>query len=159
MEGTDPEPAAQRALQQDEKAKGWGFAMPPAVLLSQLLEGDEESFKLALADALEAHRDYYQVPDRADDPDASVNLDILALACHARRRGWDIRVRQHRTGWDSRRDRTGSSARRRPTSPWCPSAACMTRTRASGPTCCSAPPSRSTCASTSSLHGSRVSHR
>ncbi|GAA1319402.1 hypothetical protein GCM10009647_051040 [Streptomyces sanglieri] len=81
-----------RALQQVEKAKDWGFAIPPAVLLSQLVEGDEESFNLALADALEAHRDYYQVADRADDPDASVNLDILALACHARRRGWSIRV-------------------------------------------------------------------
>lgn len=92
LKGTDPEQAAQRALQQAEKAKDWGFAMPPAVLLSQLVEGDEESFNLALADALEAHRDYYQVADRADDPDASVNLDILALACHARRRGWTIRV-------------------------------------------------------------------
>ncbi|MFI1370326.1 immunity 49 family protein [Streptomyces griseochromogenes] len=92
LKGVDPEPAAQRALQQAEKAKDWGFAMPPAVLLSQLVEGDEESFNLALADALEAHRDYYQVADRADDPDASVNLDILALACHARRRGWAIRV-------------------------------------------------------------------
>ncbi|MGW0392896.1 immunity 49 family protein [Streptomyces sp. NPDC003042] len=92
LKGTDPEPAAQRALQQAEKARDWGFAMPPAVLLSQLVEGDEESFNLALADALEAHRDYYQVADRADDPDASCNLDILALACHARRRGWDIRV-------------------------------------------------------------------
>lgn len=92
LKGVDPEPAAQRALEQDEKAKDWGFAMPPAVLLSQLVEGDEESFNLALADALEAHRAYYQVADRADDPDASVNLDVLALACHARRRGWAIRV-------------------------------------------------------------------
>ncbi|MFB8179384.1 immunity 49 family protein [Streptomyces sp. NPDC055966] len=92
LKGTDPEPAAQRALQQAEKAEDWGFAMPPAVLLSQLVEGDEESFNLALADALEAHRDHYQVADRADDPDASLNLDILALACHARRRGWAIRV-------------------------------------------------------------------
>ncbi|MET9887411.1 immunity 49 family protein [Streptomyces sp. NPDC006430] len=92
LKGTDPEQAAQRALQQAEKAKDWGFAMPPAVLLSQLVEGDEESFNLALADALEAHRSYYQVADRADDPDASVNLDVLALACHARRRGWNIRV-------------------------------------------------------------------
>ncbi|MEU3526439.1 immunity 49 family protein [Streptomyces sp. NPDC038707] len=92
LKGTDPEAAAQRALEQAEKAEDWGFAMPPAVLLSQLVEGDEESFNLALADALESHRDYYQVADRADDPDASVNLDILALACHARRRGWAIRV-------------------------------------------------------------------
>ncbi|WP_329359153.1 Imm49 family immunity protein [Streptomyces sp. NBC_01483] len=40
LRGTDPEPAAQRALQQAERAKDWGFAMPPAVLLSQLVEGD-----------------------------------------------------------------------------------------------------------------------
>ncbi|WP_246332368.1 immunity 49 family protein [Streptomyces rutgersensis] len=92
LKGSEPEAAAQRALQEAEKAKGWGFATPPAVLLSQLVEGDEESFNLALADALEAHRAYYEVADRAHDPDASVNLDILALACHARRRGWAIRV-------------------------------------------------------------------
>ncbi len=92
LKGDDPEPAVQRALEQAERAKDWGFAMPPAVLLSQLVEGDEESFNLALADALEAHRDYHQVADRVDEPDTSVNLDILALACHARRRGWAIRV-------------------------------------------------------------------
>lgn len=92
LKGADPEAAAQRALQEAEKAKDWGFPMPPTILLSQLVEGDEESFNLALADALEAHRDYYAVADRADGPDASVSLDILALACHARRRGWSIRV-------------------------------------------------------------------
>ncbi len=92
LTGADPESAARRALEQDEKAKDWGFAMPPAVLLSQLVEGDEESFNLALADALEAHRAYYEVADRATDPDAAVNLDALALACHARRRGWAVRV-------------------------------------------------------------------
>ncbi|MFE2011206.1 Imm49 family immunity protein [Streptomyces sp. NPDC059491] len=92
LRGADTEPAVQRALQYAETAKNWGFAMPPVVLLSQLVEGDEESFNLALADALEAHRAYYQVADRADDPDAAVDLDILALACHARRRGWAVRV-------------------------------------------------------------------
>ncbi|MYV60805.1 hypothetical protein GTW37_16270, partial [Streptomyces sp. SID4931] len=92
LKGADPEAAAQKALEQEERAKDWGFAMPPAVLLSQLVEGDEESFNLALADALEDHRDHYGVADRANDPDASINLDILALACHARRRGWAIRV-------------------------------------------------------------------
>ncbi|AXG82657.1 hypothetical protein DVK44_16975 [Streptomyces paludis] len=92
LKGTDPEAAVQQALYQAERAKDWGFAMPPVMLLSQLVEGDEESFNLALADALEAHRDYYRVADRADDPDASGSLDILALACHARRRGWSIRV-------------------------------------------------------------------
>ncbi|MGW2619667.1 immunity 49 family protein [Streptomyces sp. NPDC001500] len=92
LKGAEPEAAAQRALQEAEKAKNRGFATPPAVLLSQLVEGDEESFNLALADALEAHRAYYQVADRVDDPEASVDVDVLALACHARRRGWDIRV-------------------------------------------------------------------
>lgn len=92
LKGDEPEAAAQRALSEAERAKDWGFPMPPAVLLSQLVEGDEESFNLALADSLEAHRAYYQVADRADGPDASVNLDVLALACHARRRGWSIRV-------------------------------------------------------------------
>ncbi|MEV4189921.1 Imm49 family immunity protein [Streptomyces toxytricini] len=47
---------------------------------------------MALADALETHRAYYEVADRADRPEASVNLAVLALACHARRRGWAIRV-------------------------------------------------------------------
>ncbi|MBT1184770.1 hypothetical protein HET69_12180 [Streptomyces sp. CJ_13] len=92
LKGTDPEAAAQRALQKHEQAKDWGFAMPPTLLLSQLVEGDEEAFNLALADALEAHRAYYEVADRSDDPEVSVNLDVLALACHARRRGWAIRV-------------------------------------------------------------------
>ncbi|MFD8947581.1 immunity 49 family protein [Streptomyces xanthophaeus] len=92
LKGAGPEAAAQRALHEAEKAKDWGFAMPPAVLLSQLVEGDEESFNLALADALEAHRAYYEVADRADGPEVSVDLDVLALTCHARRRGWTIRV-------------------------------------------------------------------
>ncbi len=86
LKGAEPETAAQPALQEAEKAKARGIAMPPALLLSQLVEGDEESFNLALADALEAHRAYYQVADRADDPGTSVNLDVLAPACHARRR-------------------------------------------------------------------------
>lgn len=92
LRGVDPEPAADRALEDCEKARAWGFFPPPAVLLSQLVEGDEESFNLALVDALETHRDHYRVADRADDADAVINLDILALACHARRRGWNIRV-------------------------------------------------------------------
>lgn len=92
LKGADPAPATERALREAEKAKDWGFFPPPAVLLSQLVEGDEESFNLALADALEAHRDHYQVADRADDFDATIALNALALACHARRRGWNIRV-------------------------------------------------------------------
>ncbi|MEV6865198.1 immunity 49 family protein [Streptosporangium subroseum] len=92
LRGVAPEAATDRAVRDCAKAKTWGFFPPPAVLFSQLVEGDEESFNLALLDALEAHRDHYEVADRADDPDAAINLDILALACHARRRGWNIRV-------------------------------------------------------------------
>ncbi|MDP9845583.1 immunity 49 family protein [Streptosporangium lutulentum] len=92
LRGAAPEPATDRALLDCEKARTWGFFPPPAVLFSQLVEGDEESFNLALLDALTAHRDHHEVADRADDPDAAINLDILALACHARRRGWNIQV-------------------------------------------------------------------
>jgi hypothetical protein len=63
------------------------------VQFSHFVEGDEESFNLALLDALTAHRDYYAIADRPSDPDAALSLDILALGCHARRRGWEIRVR------------------------------------------------------------------
>jgi hypothetical protein len=92
LRGEDPEPATDRALLDCAKAQNRVFLPPPAVLFSQLVEGDEESFNLALLDALEAHRDHHRVADRATDCDAAINLDILALACHARRRGWNIRV-------------------------------------------------------------------
>lgn len=92
LRGEDPEPATDLALQDCEKARAQGFLPPPAVLFSQLVEGDEESFNLALLDALEAHRDHHLIADRATDCDAAINLDILALTCHARRRGWQIRV-------------------------------------------------------------------
>ncbi len=92
LRGEDPCPATQRALLDGEKARDWGFFPPPTVLFSQLVEGDEESFNLALADALEAHRDHYRVADRAEDSDAAIDLDVLALTCHARRRGWTIRI-------------------------------------------------------------------
>ncbi|WP_241253090.1 immunity 49 family protein [Streptomyces sp. W1SF4] len=93
LRGADAGPATERALREAGKDGGSAVPAPPAVLLSQLVGGDEESFNLALADALEAHRDHFQVADRADGPDAAVSLDVLALACHARRRGWDVRVR------------------------------------------------------------------
>ncbi|WP_327265654.1 immunity 49 family protein [Streptomyces sp. NBC_01232] len=92
LRGEDPEPATDRAVADVAQTQEWGFLPAPAVLFSQLVEGDEESFNLALADALEAHRAYYSVADRAIGAGAAVNLDILALACHARRRGWRIRV-------------------------------------------------------------------
>ncbi|MFG2713565.1 Imm49 family immunity protein [Streptomyces goshikiensis] len=92
LRGADPDPALDRALLACEKAAGPGFPPPPAVLLSQLVGGDGESFGLALLDALKAHRDHYLVADRAHCVDAALDLDVLALTCHARRRGWPVRV-------------------------------------------------------------------
>ncbi|MFF4425706.1 immunity 49 family protein [Streptomyces sp. NPDC001549] len=94
LRGEDPEPATDRAVADVGQVREWGFLPAPAVLFSQLVEGDEESFNLALADALEAHRDYHSVGDRlfGAGADAAVDFDVLALACHARRRGWRIRV-------------------------------------------------------------------
>ncbi|WP_246203797.1 immunity 49 family protein [Streptomyces tailanensis] len=92
LRGEDPGPATDQAVRDCAKAEEWGFLPPPAVLFSQLVEGDEESFNLALLDALEAHRDYYRIADRADTCDTALDLDVLALACHARRRGWEIKV-------------------------------------------------------------------
>ncbi|MGH4029280.1 Imm49 family immunity protein [Actinomycetota bacterium Odt1-20B] len=88
----DPEAATERAVHDCAKAQGGSYLPPPTILLSQLVEGDEESFNLALLDALEAHRDHYRLADRAEDSDAAVNLHILALTCHARRRGWNIHI-------------------------------------------------------------------
>ncbi|GHE66223.1 hypothetical protein GCM10018785_38760 [Streptomyces longispororuber] len=92
LRAQDARPAMDRALVRYDDAVRQGLLPPPAILLSQLVEGDEESFNLALLDALETHRDHYRVADRADDPDAAISLDILALNCHARRRGWAVRV-------------------------------------------------------------------
>ncbi|MEU9046966.1 MULTISPECIES: immunity 49 family protein [unclassified Kitasatospora] len=94
LRGADPRPATERALKEVERTRDQGFLPPPVVLFSQLVEGDETTFNLALLDALEAHRDHYCVADRATDTDAALSLDILALACHARRsRGWTVHVR------------------------------------------------------------------
>ncbi|MFF7993730.1 immunity 49 family protein [Kitasatospora xanthocidica] len=91
--GVDPLPATERALRDAAKAEDGGFLVPPVVLFSQLVEGDETSFNLALLDALEAHRDHHSVADRATDTGAPLSLDVLALACHARRsRGWAVHV-------------------------------------------------------------------
>ncbi|MER7763184.1 Imm49 family immunity protein [Streptomyces sp. NPDC097619] len=92
LNGADAQAAAHRAVLGMERANQWGFFPPPAVLLSQLVGGDEESFNLALLDALEAHRAHHSVADRGDTTDALLNPDVLALACQARRRGWRIRV-------------------------------------------------------------------
>ncbi|WP_307783569.1 immunity 49 family protein [Streptomyces spinoverrucosus] len=92
LRADDPEPAMDRALADLDKVARWGFQLPPAILLSPLVEGDEESFNLALVDALEAHRDHFSVADRGNDADAAIDVGILALTCHARRRGWRIRV-------------------------------------------------------------------
>ncbi|MGW5877488.1 immunity 49 family protein [Nocardiopsis terrae] len=69
-----------------------GFPPPPVLLLSQLVAGDREGFSLALADALEQHREAYSIGDRAEDSDSLVNPHFLALACLARAQGWQVGV-------------------------------------------------------------------
>lgn len=69
-----------------------GYPPPPVILLSQLVAGDREGFALALADALEEHRDASGVGGNQGDSDGFVNTRILALACLARARGWEVPV-------------------------------------------------------------------
>ncbi|MFG2391248.1 immunity 49 family protein [Streptomyces lavendulae] len=84
--------AAERAVAAYAEEEPTGFLPLPSVLLSQFVEGDEESFGPALLDALEAHSDHHAVADRAGDSAAVPDLGVLALACHARRRGWRVPV-------------------------------------------------------------------
>ncbi|MEU9101060.1 Imm49 family immunity protein [Streptomyces sp. NPDC048361] len=93
LRGVDPEPAMDHALRTAARMTGGAFLAPPAVLLSQLVEGDQRGFALALADALEEHREHFAVGDRDKDVEAAVDLDVLGLACHARRIGWPVPVR------------------------------------------------------------------
>ncbi|MEU9300968.1 Imm49 family immunity protein [Streptomyces sp. NPDC048269] len=92
LRGADPEPALERALRTISPLRDTNFVVPPVVLLSQLVEGDREGFALALADALEAHREHYEVGDLGKEAEAVLSLDILALVCHARRMGWPVPV-------------------------------------------------------------------
>ncbi|MFJ8383912.1 Imm49 family immunity protein [Streptomyces sp. NPDC094438] len=93
LRGVDPEPAVDHALRTAARMASPGFLAPPVALLSQLVQGDQEGFALALADALEEHREHYTVGDRGKDIEAAVNLDLLGLACHARRIGWPVPIR------------------------------------------------------------------
>ncbi|GAA2434110.1 Imm49 family immunity protein [Streptomyces mauvecolor] len=93
LRGVDPEPATDHALTTTARMAGGGFLAPPVSLLSQLVQGDQQGFALALADALEEHREHYTVGARGKDMEAAVNLDVLGLACHARRIGWPVPIR------------------------------------------------------------------
>lgn len=93
LRGVDPEPAMDHALTTAVRMADGSFLAPPVSLLSQLVEGDQQGFALALADALEEHREHYTVGDRGKDIEAAVNLDVLGLACHARRIGWPVPIR------------------------------------------------------------------
>ncbi|MFF3975861.1 immunity 49 family protein [Streptomyces sp. NPDC001828] len=93
LRGVDPEPAMDHALAVADRMAGGSFLAPPLSLLSQLVQCDQQGFALALADALEEHREHYTVGARGRDMEAAVNLDVLGLACHARRIGWPVPVR------------------------------------------------------------------
>ncbi|MCT9088996.1 immunity 49 family protein [Streptomyces sp. ASQP_92] len=92
LRGVDPEPAMDHALLIADRADTGGFLAPPAALLSQLVQGDRQGFALALADALEEHREHYTVGARGKDMEAAINLDVLGLVCHAHRLGWPVPV-------------------------------------------------------------------
>ncbi|MFI5979765.1 Imm49 family immunity protein [Streptomyces sp. NPDC051555] len=93
LRGVDAEPALRGAAAEAFRMRHFNYLLPPVVLLSQLAAGDREGFALALADALEEHRDHYEVGENATDPDALLNPDVLALVCLARRAGWEVPVR------------------------------------------------------------------
>ena len=82
--------ALNTAARMAERAASWPRRYS---LLSQLVQGDRQGFALALADALEEHREHYTVGDRGKDIEAAVNLDVLGLACHAHRIGWPVPIR------------------------------------------------------------------
>ncbi|MER5864302.1 immunity 49 family protein [Kitasatospora sp. NPDC002040] len=92
LRGVDPVPALEQAFAVCAQQGRGLYLAPPVGLLSQLVEGDREGFALALVDALEEHREHWTVGDLPGDPDALVDLDILALACHADRMGWPVPV-------------------------------------------------------------------
>ncbi len=69
-----------------------GSPPPPVILLSQLIAGDREGSALALVDALEEHQDAFSVGVNQGKSDGFVNTCVLALACLARARGWDVPV-------------------------------------------------------------------
>lgn len=92
LRGADPGPAVERALTAITPLRDTTFTVPPVVLLSQLVEGDREGFALALADALEEHREHYSVGTLTQDVEASLSLDVLALVCLVRRMGWSVPV-------------------------------------------------------------------
>ncbi|MFI6346224.1 immunity 49 family protein [Streptomyces sp. NPDC050560] len=92
LRGAEPEGALDRAAALTARAGATSAPPPPVVLLSQLVQGDREGFALALADALEEYRDHYSVADRGNAVEAAASIDILGLACHARRIGWPVPV-------------------------------------------------------------------
>lgn len=92
LRGVDPVAAVDRALTVCAQYEQGRYLAPPVRLLSQLVEGDQVGFALALADALENHREHFTLADLSGDAEALVDLDILALACHAHRLGWDVPV-------------------------------------------------------------------
>lgn len=92
LRGADPEPAVNTAFEVSFRHERGAYLAPPVHLLSQLVEGDREGFALALADALEKHRDHYAMGELSEKSEAVLDLDVLALVCHVRRMGWDVPV-------------------------------------------------------------------
>jgi hypothetical protein len=77
----------------ESKAGRPDYPGPPTRLLSRIVAGDREAFTAELVNTLEEFRDHYSVAFRKDDADGLVNIDVLALVCHAHRElGWEVLV-------------------------------------------------------------------
>ncbi|MEU9603217.1 immunity 49 family protein [Streptomyces sp. NPDC048057] len=92
LRGADPEPAVNTAFEVCFRHERGTYLAPPVHLLSQVVEGDREGFALALADALEKHRDHYAMGELSEQSEAVLDLNVLALVCHVRRMGWEVPV-------------------------------------------------------------------
>ncbi len=91
LTGTDAVAVTRAALAAVPRTAG-GRRPSRITVLSQLAAGDERGFTLALADALETHRDYYAVGSRPRDHAAGLDLSLLALTHHAGRLGLRVDV-------------------------------------------------------------------
>lgn len=96
IRGDDPSEHVQRALDATKILSGSeaefvnARVVPPLMLLSQLAVDDAEAFCLALADGLEAWRDYHTSPGCSVDDELPVAIHLLGLACAAYDRGYAI---------------------------------------------------------------------
>lgn len=87
-EGTDPD-----TIRYADPSSVLLTMYPPMDLLTHLVQGDQDKFNTALAQALELHKDYWtREDDRALSTESLIALAPLALTCLARDAGFTIDV-------------------------------------------------------------------